>query len=126
MTDDRPEQALVTAEIPARCRGFRWVGQTRRACEGCGKPEWEHDGWWTPSSGKFSFNDPGVLAPWTPEQAQHMAKVRAAWDRNAVYETQTRYETDYLQRQSEVTVRVRYGRDIPNGEEVEVVSRRAC
>lgn len=45
------ERTYIPVDVPAEpepeqepCRGFRWIGQSFKSCDGCGRPAWEHEG----------------------------------------------------------------------------------
>lgn len=61
------------------CKGFRWVGQSFKHCEGCGRPFWEHtyDTRMRDGAGPFD-EDPFEYVLITDEQK---AACRAKWDR---------------------------------------------
>ena len=65
---------------PARaCDGFRWVGQSFRSCDGCGRPAWEHAGEMRPREGASPFGpDAAEFRPWKPGEAE---AIRRKWDR---------------------------------------------
>lgn len=63
--------------------GFHWIGQPLTACDQCGQPAWDHDGWAeiTPPL-RSPWDDPKfALRPWHPGERE---RVRERWDRGAV------------------------------------------
>ena len=73
------EKAAREAEA-AKCRGFRWIGQSFATCDGCGRPAWEHEGEMRLKAGAGPFGGDEIweLRPWKPGEAE---AIRRKWDR---------------------------------------------
>jgi hypothetical protein len=59
------------------CKGFQWIGQSWKHCDGCGQPRWEHDFDEQLKKGSGPFDSEWEYVPISDERK---AAMRAKWE----------------------------------------------